>query len=182
MKKTSKLKTGLVLIALLATGANAYVVVQPKFKKGSIFGIQAKSVSFDDKLQVDESPVYGIYYGFNWDFGDPGAWGVKINFELDFGNMKDSEGANFTYSDYYATVAPTYTFAAGNGNVKVYAGGKFGFVGFENDSDPAYGAIAGVEYNYNALNVGISYMNGTITTNTGDFDISEVTGYIGYNF
>jgi len=182
MKKTNKLIAGLVLGAVLATGVSAYGIVQPTFKKGSTFGIQAKSVSFDDKLQVDESPVYGLYYGFNWDLGNPGAWGVKFNFELDFGNMKDSKGEDFTYSDYYATVAPTYTFEAGKGNIRVYAGGKFGFVGFENDTDPAYGAIAGIEYNYKALNLGVSYMSGTMSTNAGDFDISEIAGYIGYNF
>lgn len=182
MKKINKLLAGLVLGGVIATGANAYGIIHPTFKKGATFGVQVKSVNFDDKLQIDESPAYGLYYGFNWDLGKPYAWGVKINFELDFANMKTSDGDSFTYSDYYATIAPTYTFALPKGNIRVYAGGKFGFVGLENDSDPAYGAVGGVEYNYKALNVGVSYMTGTLTTNAGDFDISEVTGYIGYNF
>jgi hypothetical protein len=182
MKKTNKLTAGLVLGAILATGASAYGIVQPKFKKGATFGIQAKSVSFDDKLGLKDTTVYGVFYDINKDTGEPLAWGIKLGFELDYANMDDSEGNAFTYYDYYLKLAPTYAVSAGDGNVKFYAGGKFGYNGFEESTGYTYGYMAGVEYNYKALNAGVDYFSGTTDIEGIDFQINEIKTYIGYNF
>ena len=40
----------------------------------------------------------------------------------------------------------------------------------------------GVECDYKALNIGANYFSGTTVISGFDFDISEIGGYIGYNF
>ncbi|WP_457560822.1 hypothetical protein [Caminibacter sp.] len=177
MKK--KILSSVLAAGIFANVANAYFL--PTFKKGTTFGIQAKSVNFD-KLNVKEKTAYGLYYGVVWDLGKPAAWGIKLNFEVDYAKMKDSDDKDFTYTDYYAILAPSYTFVFDSSNLRVYAGGKFGFVDMENTSNPSYGVVGGVEFNYKRLNLGVEYMSGTMTMKSGDYKISEATGYLGFNF
>ena len=182
MKKINKLVVGVVLGSVMISGASATPIIHPTFKKNTTFGVQVKSVSFDKKLELDDSNVYGLYYGFNWDFGKKDAWGLKLNFEIDAGSMKDSDNNSFTYTDYYVIAAPSYTFGFNNSNVRLYGGAKFGYSGFESTEGYNYGYVLGVDYNYKALNIGVNYFSGTTDIQGFDFDISEVGGYIGYNF
>jgi hypothetical protein len=182
MKKIGKFITGVVLGSIIATGASAAPLFIPKKTRGATIGIQTKSVSFDNKLGLKDNTVYGLFYDINFDFGQPLAWGMKIGFSVDYAKMTDSAGEDFNYYDYYAVVAPSYAIGAGAGNIKLYAGAKFGYNGFENSTGYAYGGVAGVEYNYKALNLGVNYFTGTTDIEGFDFDISEIKGYVGYNF
>jgi hypothetical protein len=182
MKKMNKLLAGVVLGSVVSSSAFASSLIYPTFRKSSTFGVQVKSVSFDKKLGLDDSAVYGLYYGMNWDFGERAAWGMKLSFELDGASMKDSDGKSFIYMDYYALMAPSYTFVFGKSNLSIYGGAKFGYNKFENTNGYAYGYVVGVEYDYKALNIGANYFSGTTVISGFDFDISEIGGYIGYNF
>ena len=182
MKKTNKLMAGMVLGALLAVSASGMNIVLPKKIRGTSFGIQAKSVSFESKLAVKDTTVYGLYMHLNKDLGAPLAWGYKLGFEIDYANMDTDNGKSFNYTDYYALFAPTYTIGTGGGNIRFYAGGKFGYNGFENSTGYTYGYIAGAEYNYKMLNVGVDYFSGTTDIEGFDFDISEAGLYLGLNF
>jgi hypothetical protein len=182
MNVTKKLTAVAILSSVLVSGASAYAVFVPRKVKGATIGLQTKFVDFDSKLKLDDKNVYGIYYDINFDPGEPLAWGVKIGFSLDYASMKDDDGKSFGYYDYYAKIAPTYSFGVQGGNIRVYAGAKFGYNGFESTTGYTYGAIGGVEFNYKAINAGINYFKGTTDINGLDFDISEAGVYVGYNF